>query len=145
LELVVSSLAVTALLLLVSRLEEQATDPVAVAEVTAELRSAIQAAQRDPIQRLGLPLELELERVVSMRTAAILRDVSIDSIARHFAQYIVRTGDKVRGIKLKYVLGLASEDVPQLPSPRRKKTPLTGPRKRRLGQGASKKEAHTSP
>jgi hypothetical protein len=117
------SLAVTALLLLISQLEEQATDPAAVAEVAAELRAAVEVMQRDPIHKLQLPLELELERIVSVRTAGILRNVSMDSIIRHFAPYIVRTGDKVRGIKLKYVLGLAS-DAPQ---PRRKKHNLIPP------------------
>jgi hypothetical protein len=131
------SLAVAALLLLISQLEEQATDPAAVAEVAAELRAAVEVMQRDPIHKLQLPLELELERIVSVRTAGILRNVSMDSIIRHFAPHIVRTGDKVRGIKLKYVLGLAS-DAPRPPQPRRKKHNLIPPRKRRTGQGSPK-------
>ena len=135
-----SALAVTALLLLVAQLEERATDPTAVAEVAAELRSAIQAAQQDPVQRLGLPLELELERIVSVRTASILRDVSTDSIVRHFGSYIIRTGNKTRGIKLKHVLGLAGDASPHLPPSRRKKSQSVPARKRRFGQG-SKREA----
>jgi hypothetical protein len=131
------SLAATALLLLIAQLEEQATDPAAVATVAAELRSALEAAQRDPVHRLELPLELELERIVSVRTAAVLRNVSVDSIIRHFGSYIVRTGNKVRGIKLKYVLDLAT-DVPRQPQPRRKRSRLVAPRKRRFGQGSTK-------
>jgi hypothetical protein len=138
------SLAVAALLLLIAQLEERATDPAAVAEVATELRAAVEAIQNDPIHRLHLPLELELERIVSVRTAGILRNVSVDSIIRHFGPYIIRTGNKVRGIKLKYVLDLAS-DVPQLPKPRRKKSPHVPPRKRRFGQGSPKKEASIAP
>jgi hypothetical protein len=135
---VVSPLAVTALLLLIAQLEERSTDPAAVAAIATELRAAVAAIQCDPIHQLHLPLELELERIVSVRTAAILRNVSTDSIIRHFGPYIVRTGNKVRGIKLKYVLDLAG-NVPQLPKPRRKKNPLALPRKRRIGQGSPKR------
>jgi hypothetical protein len=137
------SLAVTALLLLITQLEERSTDPAAVAAVATELRAAVEAIQRDPIHRLHLPLELELERIVTVRTAAILRNVSMDSIVRHFGPYIVRTGNKVRGIKLKYVLDLAS-DVPQLPQPRRKRKRLVPPRKRRIAQGSPKRRDTTT-
>jgi hypothetical protein len=126
-------LATASLLTLIGQLEQAAADPAAVAVVATELRAALKALQRDPVHQLCLPLELELERIVSVRTAAILRNVSTDSITRHFAPYIVRTGNKVRGIKLKYVLDLAS-DAPQLPKPRRKKHTLIPPRKRRTGQ-----------
>jgi hypothetical protein len=126
-------LATASLLTLIGQLEQAAADTAAVAVVATELRAALKALQRDPVHQLRLPLELELERIVSVRTAAILRNVSTDSITRHFASYIVRTGNKVRGIKLKYVLDLAS-DAPQLPKPRRKKLTLIPPRKRRTGQ-----------
>jgi hypothetical protein len=132
------SLATAALLLLIAQLEEQVSNPTAVATMAKELRAAVQAIERDPVNQLRLPLELELERIVSVRTAAILRNVSMDSIIRHFGPYIVRTGNKVRGIKLKYVLDLAG-NVPQLPKPRRKKNPLVSPRKRRIGQGSLKR------
>jgi hypothetical protein len=134
------SLATAALLLLIAQLEEQGSDPTAVAATASELRAAVRAIERDPINQLRLPLELELERIVSVRTAAILRNVSVDSIVRHFAPLIVRTGNKVRGIKLKYVLDLGSE-IPTLPAPRRKKHTLVPPRKRRIGQGSPKKGA----
>ena len=125
--------ALAALLLLVNQIEDQAHDPAAVAAAASELRQALLVLKQDPISRLSLPLELELERVVSIRAAALLRNVSVDSIARHFAAYIVRTGNKVRGIKLKHVLDLGSE-MPRLPQPRRKNPVAL--RKRRTGQGA---------
>jgi hypothetical protein len=144
LEFLLVSLAVTALLILISQLEERATDPAAVAVVAAELRTAVETIRRDPISKLHLPLELELERIVSVRAAALLRNVSMDSIIRHFAPYIVRTGNKVRGIKLKYVLDLAG-DAPRLPQPRRKKNALSPPRKRRFGQGSPRRKEGLAP
>jgi hypothetical protein len=126
------SLGVTALLLLVTRLEDAPHDPAAVAAIAREFRDSLLAVERDPVQRLGLPLELELERVVSLRTAAILRDVSIDTMARHFTREIVRTGGKVRGLKLKHALGLDA-NVPELPRPRAKRRPFP-PRKRRTAE-----------
>jgi hypothetical protein len=130
-------LAVTAFLLLLARVEDPAVqaDPVGIAAVAAELRPAFEATQHDPVTRLGLPLALELERIVSIRTAAILRDVSVDSITRHYNQHIITTGGKVRGIKLKYVLDLV-DDLPPLPRGRAKRKMLM--RKRRFGQGAKR-------
>src|SRR5262249_59843368 len=107
---------------LIGGIEDQAHDPAAVGAAASELRQALLTVKNDPVARLGLPLELELERVVSIHIAAVLRNVSVDTIVGHFAPYIVRTGNKVRGIKLKYVLDLASE-MPRLPQPRRKKSP----------------------
>jgi hypothetical protein len=126
---------ISTLMLLLAELEERALDPEAVAEVVAKLRQALIALRNSPIAKLGLPLELELERIVSVRTAALLRDVSMDSIVRHFGDHIVRTGGKIRGLKLKHVLDLAPE-TPRLPQPRRKKHALVPPRRRRFGQGA---------
>jgi len=110
-------------------------NPTAIAAVATELRPAFEATRRDPVARLGLPLALELERIVSIRTAAILRDVSLDTIAKHYKKHIVTTGGKVRGIKLKYVLDLV-DDLPSLPRSRAKRKVLA--RKRRFGQGAKR-------
>jgi hypothetical protein len=130
--------AVAALLLLINQLEtpETITDPVAIAATAAEMRTSLEAMARDPVQRLGLPLQLELERIVSVRTAALLRDVSVDTIKKYFKQYLVKTGDgdKMIGIRLKHALSLAEESISLPPSRAKRKPPQA--RKRRVGQGA---------
>jgi hypothetical protein len=131
------SLAVTALLLLIAQIEERAHDPTVVAEAANELRQALLVAEQDPVGRLNLSTAIELERIVPLSVAALLRGVSVDTIARHFSEYIILTGTKTRGIRIKHVLQLG-EDSPQLPRPRCKKIPLAPPRKRRFGQGSQK-------
>jgi hypothetical protein len=134
-------IALAALLLLVNQIDEQAADPVAVAAAASELREALTALKSDPVVKLGLPIELELERIVSIRTAALLRNVSVDSIIRHFQQFIIYTGGN-RGLRLKHALGL-DPGAPRLPKPRRKTA--VPPRKRRFGQGAKSKTLNTQP
>jgi hypothetical protein len=131
------SLAVTALLLLIAQVEEHAHDPMAVAETANQLRQALLVAEQDPLGRLNLSTAIELERIVPLSVAALLRGVSVDTIARHFKAHIILTGSKMRGIRIKHVLELG-EDTSRLPSPRRKRTQLVTPRKRRFGQGLTK-------
>jgi len=106
------------------------------------LRQALLVAEQDAVGRLNLSTTIELERIVPLSVAALLRGVSVDTIARHFKGHIILTGSKMRGIRIKHVLELG-ENTSQLPSPRRKRTPLVAPRKRRFGQGSTKGKVPT--
>jgi hypothetical protein len=117
-------------------------DPIALEIVFDKLESTLVAASNDPIARLNLPIQLELERTVPIKTAALLRGCSPDSITRHYGKFITRVGNKVRGIKLKYLFDLTDEPMPPLPPTRAKRRPPQV-RKRRFGQGAKQTAATT--
>jgi len=96
----------------------------------AELRTIVIDQQKNPVAKLQLPLALELERLVSIPAAALLLDISEDSVERHLGKYIVNIGPKRRGIRLKHALMI--EPV-KLPNQRRKRKVATLPRRARAG------------
>jgi hypothetical protein len=118
------------LLPLLGQLDQQIADPTIDRQelrlAVAELRTLVIDQKKNPVAKLGLPLELELERLVSLPAAALLMDVSEDTLERHLGKYIVNIGPKRRGMRLKHALML--EPV-RLPLQRRKRKAATQPRR----------------
>jgi hypothetical protein len=118
------------LLPLLGQLDQQLADPTIDRQElrlsVAELRTIVIDQQKNPVAKLGLPLELELERLVSLPAAALLMDVSEDTLERHLGKYIVNIGPKRRGMRLKHALMI--EPV-RLPTQRRKRKVATQPRR----------------
>jgi hypothetical protein len=52
------------------------------------------------------PTWVELERVVSLRQAAQLKGISVDTLKRRYAHLIINLSPRRRGMKLKHALGL---------------------------------------
>ena len=52
------------------------------------------------------PNWLELERVVTLRQAAELKSLSVDTLKRRYAHLITDLSPRRRGMKLKHPLGL---------------------------------------
>jgi hypothetical protein len=114
--------------LLLSQVEANAHDPVVVAALVAELRAAIEDQHNDPIERLKLPVEVHLDRIVPIAIAAKLRGCSVSTLMRHFRQYVIAIGPGKTGMRIRHVLSL--EDPPRQSRSRASMLP-----KRRRGHG----------
>jgi hypothetical protein len=123
-------LAGVCLLPLFGQLDQQITDPTIDRQelrlAVAELRDIINGMADNPVSILRLPIELELERIVSIPAAALLLDVSEDSVERHLGKFIINLGPKRKGIRLKYALWLHAP-ADSMPRPRRKRKPALQP------------------
>jgi hypothetical protein len=49
---------------------------------------------------------LELERVITLKHAAKLKSISVDTLKRRYPHLIIKLSPRRRGIKLKHALGL---------------------------------------
>jgi hypothetical protein len=49
---------------------------------------------------------IELERVITLKEAADLKSLSVDTLKRRYSRYIINLSPRRRGIKLKHALGL---------------------------------------
>jgi hypothetical protein len=58
------------------------------------------------VEPRGPPSWIELERIVTLQEAARMKSLSIDSVRRHYAKWIVKLSPRRRGIKLRHVLGI---------------------------------------
>ena len=52
------------------------------------------------------PNWIELERVITLKEAADLKSLSVDTLKRRYSRYIINLSPRRRGIKLKHALGL---------------------------------------
>jgi hypothetical protein len=52
------------------------------------------------------PSWLELERVISLKEAADLKSISVDTLKRCYSRYIIDLSPRRRGMKLKHALAL---------------------------------------
>ena len=92
--------------MLLSQVEAKANDPDAVVALAAELRAAMEAQRKDPIERLQLPVEVHLDRIVPIAIAAKLRGCSVSTLLRHFRQHIIAIGPGKTGMRIRHVLSL---------------------------------------
>jgi hypothetical protein len=107
---------------------ETTVDPAIISGLTAELRQAIEYQQtiNDPIERLQLPIEIHLERILPLALAAKLRGCSVSTLVRNYSEYFVDLGPGKRGMRVKHALSLEQ--------PPRKSRSRVSP-KRRRGHG----------
>ncbi len=65
-----------------------------------------------PLKPAELPMEVKLQRIISIAEAAQLRCVSPDTFKRLHSNLIVKLSERRRGVRLKDVLALSEDNKP---------------------------------